>query len=53
MGQHRFGFRLAHVLQQAGTYRHQRRITARTGSKGVDVRGVVDRYLRHGDARLL
>ncbi|SAJ32468.1 Uncharacterised protein [Enterobacter cloacae] len=49
----RFRFVTAHVLQQAGTDGHQGRVTTRTGSKRVNIRRVVDGYLRHGNARLL
>jgi len=52
MGNYRLGFVTAHVLQQAGTHRNQRRVTTRTGSKGVDIRRVIDRDLRHGNPRL-
>ncbi|MOA39523.1 hypothetical protein D3C78_1613120 [compost metagenome] len=53
VGDHRFRLITAHVLQQAGTDRHQRCIAACAGRKGVDVRCLVDGHLRHGDTRLL
>jgi len=53
MGDDRFRFITAHVLQQPGTDSDQRGVATRTGSEGVDVRGVIDSHLRHGNARLL
>ena len=47
-----FSFIRAHVLQQTGTDRNQRGITARPGGKRVNVRRMVDSDLRHGDTGL-
>ncbi len=52
MGDNRFRFITAHVLQQPGTDRHQRRIAARAGREGVNIRRMVDSDLRHSDTRL-
>lgn len=48
-----FRFVTAHILQQTGTHGDQRSVAARAGGEGVDVRGVINRHLRHGDACLL
>ncbi|MNP35949.1 hypothetical protein D3C76_1293040 [compost metagenome] len=52
MGDNRLGFVTAHVLQQAGTDRNQRRVATRAGGEGVNVRCVIDRDLRHSNTRL-
>ncbi len=52
MGNHRFRFIAAHVLQQPGADGHQRRIAACACGKRVNVRRVIYRHLRHSDTRL-
>lgn len=53
MGNDRFRFITAHVLQQPGADGDQRGVTTRAGGEGVNVRRVIDSYLRHGNTYLL
>ena len=53
VAEHRLDLSALHAAQQSGAHRHQRVIAVHAGGKGIHLRGVEDRHLRHADAGLL